>query len=290
MSWLFRFGASWGCRGLSRLVAGNRPPRRRGFRLRQAWTSERGLPSAPRVSTFPSACVPSPEVSRAFRQAASASGPALARTPLRTPAFLHPQGEEAARRAGILACHFRSQSTKTRRSVTLKQNNPMLLYFNHLHPSTRSQRPEKPGPACYNKNRKSQGTNVLTKEERQKVNSATALTEYAGETPGGARLQTCRVAIRDDMSWRHDHSPTSAPSQPSLDLSGGERGAKSSPKHTNSTNRPRFVGGTDTPIGQPSQLKPLKTKALSLDTGRASPGNHRKYLYMRHSATFCDIS
>ena len=53
------------------------------------------------------------------------------------------------------------------------------------------------------------------------MNSATALTEYGGETPGGARLQTCRVAIGGDMSWRHDHSPTSAPSQPSLDLSGG---------------------------------------------------------------------
>ena len=37
---------------------------------------------------------------------------------------------------------------------------------------------------------------------------------------------------------------------------------------------PVFVGGTDTPIGQPSQLKPLKTKALSSDTGRASPANH----------------
>ena len=176
----------------------------------------------------------------------------------------------------------------------------MLLYFNHLHPSTPSKRPEKPGPACYNANRKSQGTNVLRKEERQKVSSATALTEYGGETPGGARLQTCRVAIGGDMSWRHDHSPTSAPSQPSLDLSGGNA-VRSHPRtraerdsHPRNTRilriGPVFVGGTDTPIGQPSQLKPLKTKALSWDTGRASPGNHRKHLYMRHSATFCDIS
>ena len=160
----------------------------------------------------------------------------------------------------------------------------MLLYFNHLHPSTPSKRPEKPGPACYNANRKSQGTNVLTKEERQKVSSATALTEYDGETRGGARLQTCRVAIRGDMSWRHDHSPTSAPSQPSLDLSGGNA-VRSHPRtHAERDGQPRntrilriapvFVGGTDTPIGQPSQLKPLKTKALSSDTGRASPGNH----------------
>ena len=44
----------------------------------------------------------------------------------------------------------------------------MLLYINHLHPSTPSQRPEKPGPACYNANRKSQGTNVLTKEDDEK--------------------------------------------------------------------------------------------------------------------------
>ena len=171
----------------------------------------------------------------------------------------------------------------------------MLLYFNHLQPSTPSQRPEKPGPACYNANRKSQGTNVLTnrksqgtnvltKEERQKVNSATALTEYDGETPRGARLQTCRVAIRGDMSWRHDHSPTSAPSPPSLDLSGGNA-VRSHPRthverdgHRRNTRilriGPVFVGGTDTPNGQPSQLKPLKTKALSWDTGRASPGNH----------------
>ena len=181
----------------------------------------------------------------------------------------------------------------------------MLLYINHLHPSTRSQQPEKPGPACYNKNRKSQGTNVLTnrksqrasvptKEKRQKVNSATALTEYGGETPGGARLQTCRVAIRGDMSWRHGHSPTSAPSPPSLDLSGGNA-VRSHPRtHAERDSHPRtheerdgqprntrilrigpvFVGGTDTPIGRPSQLKPLKTKALSSDTRRASPGNH----------------
>ena len=204
-----------------------------------------------------------------------------------------------------------SQSTKTRRSVTLKQNNPMFLYFYHLHPYTPSKRPEKPGPACYNANRKSQGTNVLTnrksqrtsvptKEERQKVNSATALTEYDGETPGGARLQTCRVAIRGDMSWRHDHSSTSAPSHPSSHpRTHAER--DSHPRtHAERDGQPRntrilrigpvFVGGTDTPIGQPSQLKPLKTKALSSDTGCASPGNHRKHLYMRHSATFCDIS
>ncbi len=208
----------------------------------------------------------------------------------------------------------------------------MLLYFNHLHPSTPSQRPEKPGPACYNANRKSERTNVLTnrksqgtsvltnrksqrtsvptKEEPQKVGTAKALTSSGGETRGGARLQTCRVAIRGDMSWRHDHSPTSAPSQPSLDLSGGNA-VRSHPRthaecdshprtHAERDGQPRntrilrigpvFVGGTDTPIGQPSQLKPLKTKALSSDTGRASPANHRKHLYMRHSATFCDIS
>ncbi len=117
---------------------------------------------------------------------------------------------------------------------------------------------------------------------------------HAGHT--GARLQTCRVAIGGDMSWRHDHSPTSAPSQPSLDLSGGNA-VRSHPRiHAECDSHPRttrilrigpvFVGGTDTPFGQPSQLKPLKTKALSSDTGRASPGNHRKYLYMRHSATF----
>ena len=34
-----------------------------------------------------------------------------------------------------------------------------------------------------------------------------AVTEYGGETLGGARLQTCRVAIGGDMSWRHGHKP-----------------------------------------------------------------------------------
>ena len=144
------------------------------------------------------------------------------------------------------------------------------------------------------------GQTFLRRRNNRKVGTAKAVTACGGETRGGARLQTCRVAIRGDMSWRHDHSPMSAPSQPSLDLS-GRNAVRSHPRtdaerdsHPRNTRilriGPVFVGGTDTPIGQPSQLKPLKTKALSSDTGRASPANHRKHLYMRHSATFCDIS
>ena len=139
------------------------------------------------------------------------------------------------------------------------------------------------------------GQTFLRRRNDKKVSSATALTEYGGETQGGARPQTCRVAILGDMSWRHGHSPK-APSQPSLDLSGGNA-VRSHPRtYAERDSHPRnarilrigpvFVGGTDTPIDQPSQLKPLKTKALSSDTGRSSPGNHRKHLYMRHSATF----
>ena len=187
-------------------------------------------------STIPSACGPSPEVSRAFRAGCGGLRAGVSPDPHPCPS-VPTSARRAGRKVGRApqrrsrpeaegACHFRSQSTKTRRPVTLKQNNPMLLYFNHLHLSTPSQRPEKPGPACYNANRKSSRTSDPTKEEGQKVGTAKALTACDGETPGGARLQTCRVAIRGDMSWRHDHSPTSAPSQPSLDLSGGERGAK----------------------------------------------------------------
>ena len=182
----------------------------------------------------------------------------------------------------------------------------MLLYFNHLHPSTPSQRPEKPGPACYNANRKSQGTNVLTnrksqgtsvptKEEGQKVNSATALTEYGGETPRGARLQTCRVAIRGDMSRPSQRSENgarggtaTAPRRRQASHPWTCRGGNavrghprthaerdSNPRYTRILRiGPVFVRGTDTPIGQPSQLKPLKKKALSSNTGRASPANH----------------
>ena len=37
--------------------------------------------------------------------------------------------------------------------MTLKEKNPMLLYFKHLHPSTPAKLPEKSGPSCYNANR-----------------------------------------------------------------------------------------------------------------------------------------
>ena len=62
---------------------------------------------------------------------------------------------------------------------------------------------------------------------------------HAGHT--GARLQTCRVAIRGDMSVRHDQSIRVGASQPL---------SQPRARHTNFTNKSRSDRGHDTaPLG-----------------------------------------
>ena len=140
-----------------------------------------------------------------------------------------PSVSTSARRAGRkVGRHPRlslraPQSTKTRRSVTLKQNNPMFLYFNHLHPSTPSQGPEKPGPACYNTNRRSQGTNVL----RRRNNKSELSNGGDGVRWGNARWRASPdVPCRH--SWRHLLAARPQPhvgAKPAMQSSPHSRGA-----------------------------------------------------------------
>ena len=175
----------------------------------------------------------------------------------------------------------------------------MLLYFNHLHPSTRSQRPEDPAPPATMQTESLRGQTFLLRRKQKSGH---------GKGADSMRWGNARWRASPDVpcrhSWRHVLAARPQPhvgAKPAIPGPVGGDAVRSHPRtHAERDSHPRytrilrigpvFVGGTDTPIGQPSQLKPLKTKALSSDTGRASPGNHRKYLYMRHSATSCDIS
>ena len=121
--------------------------------------------------------------------------------------------------------------------VTLKEKNSMLLYFKHLHPSAPAKRPEKSGRSCYNADRKSSGTSTSAVAQRQVqsrrgepgTTKGDDESGESGQTRSGARLQTCRVAIRlscprasdfaGDISLQHVFAawskvPASLPPQP----------------------------------------------------------------------------
>ena len=147
---------------------------------------------------------------------------------------LHPLQPVLRQTATVPHKEHQGPTARFGRTGDVERKNPMLLYFKHLHPSTPAKRPEKAGPSCYNANRKLSGKSTSAAAQRQVQSRRRELEttkgdDESGDIRRGARLQTCRVAIRlscprasdfaGDISLQHvfaagSTAPASLPPQP----------------------------------------------------------------------------
>ena len=180
--------------------------------------------------------------------------------------------------------------------VTLKEKNPMLLYFKHLHPSTPAKLPEKSGPSCYNANRNQGkhlgGTKINAIPPRESWEQQRGTTKVA--TSGVARVS--RRAVSPFIPTPKSDVAGEGTYPCSMSLQHGQRRrrrcrlSRSGGVNTRESNEiAPVMWGVVTRVRPAPSTQTIENKRTILRHRPPAPRKTGITPYMRHSATFCDI-